>query len=112
MRCLVVADLHYSLPQYDWVVNSAEKFDVVIIAGDHLDLSSHVDLRAQVVVMRKYFDIIKGKTHLLVCSGNHDLDLRDELGEKVSSWISDVGLQGIPADGQSFTYEDTLFRGL
>jgi predicted phosphodiesterase len=42
MKCLVVADLHYSLPQYDWVVNVAEQFDLVIIAGDHLDLSSLV----------------------------------------------------------------------
>ena len=37
MRCLVVADLHYSLPQFDWVLNMASDFDLVIIAGDHLD---------------------------------------------------------------------------
>ena len=37
MRCLVVADLHYSLPQYDWLVNVADSFDLVIIAGDHLE---------------------------------------------------------------------------
>lgn len=109
MRCLVVADLHYSLPQYDWVVNSASKFDIVIIAGDHLDLSSHVDMRAQVVVMRKYFEILKTKTRLIVCSGNHDLDLRDEFGEKVASWISNVGHEGIAADGQSYFYEDNFF---
>ena len=43
MRWLLVADLHYSLPQYDWVMQVAGNFDVVIIAGDHLDTSSLVD---------------------------------------------------------------------
>ena len=43
MKCLVVADLHYSLPQFDWVLNVGGKFDLVIMAGDHLDLSSAVE---------------------------------------------------------------------
>ena len=30
MRCLVVADLHYSLPQFDWLLAAAPEFDVVI----------------------------------------------------------------------------------
>ncbi|MGY4449370.1 putative phosphodiesterase [Bradyrhizobium sp. i1.3.1] len=34
MRCLVVADLHYSLPQLDWLVSAAPQFDLVIFAGD------------------------------------------------------------------------------
>ncbi len=37
MRCLVVADLHYALQQYDWVMDGRADFDVVIIAGDQLD---------------------------------------------------------------------------
>ena len=38
MRCLVVADLHYSLPQFDWLLAAAPEFDVVIFAGDALDI--------------------------------------------------------------------------
>ena len=38
MRCLVVADLHYSLPQFDWLLAAAPEFDVVIFAGDALDM--------------------------------------------------------------------------
>ena len=91
MRLLAVADLHYSLPQYDWVVSVAEEFDVVIVAGDHLDLSSMVDFRAQVVVVRKYLDRLKTKAQLLTCSGNHDLDSRNAAGEKVARWIRDLG---------------------
>ncbi len=77
MRCLVVADLHYALPQYDWVIQVASRFDVVIIAGDHLDLGSLVDWRAQTVVVRKYIELLRAKTRLITCSGNHDLDSRD-----------------------------------
>jgi predicted phosphodiesterase len=47
MRLLLVADLHYSLPQFDWVLDIASDFDVVVLAGDHLDLASLVDGRAQ-----------------------------------------------------------------
>ena len=31
---------------------------MVIIAGDHLDLGSLVDIRAQMVVVRKYIDLL------------------------------------------------------
>jgi Icc-related predicted phosphoesterase len=109
MKCLIVADLHYSLPQFDWVVNSADKFDVVIMAGDHLDLSSAVDMRAQVVVVRKYMELIRKRTQLIVCSGNHDLDLRDENGEKTASWLAKLGIEHVATDGGSLLLGDTLF---
>ena len=71
MRLLLVADLHYSLPQFDWVLEMAPDFDLVVLAGDHLDVSSIVDGRAQSVVIRKYFSWLRAKTRLLICSGNH-----------------------------------------
>jgi Icc-related predicted phosphoesterase len=40
MRCLLAADLHYSLQQFDWVKEVAEYFDIVVLAGDHLDVAS------------------------------------------------------------------------
>jgi Icc-related predicted phosphoesterase len=109
MRCLVVADLHYSLPQFDWVLNAAPQFDVVIIAGDALDIGSIVDFRAQIVVVRKYLQILATKTRVILCSGNHDLDERDATGEKISRWIGDVGNLGIAHDGDSLTIGDTFF---
>ena len=109
MKCLVVADLHYSLPQYDWVVNVAEQFDLVIIAGDHLDMSSLVAGQAQTVVIRKYIELLRSKTYVITCSGNHDLDSRDQSGEKVAKWISDFRHSGVSADWESFIFEDTLF---
>jgi Icc-related predicted phosphoesterase len=64
MRLLLVADLHYSLPQFDWVLDMAPDFDVVVMAGDHLDLGSIVDGRAQSVVVRKYFSRLRAKTSI------------------------------------------------
>src|SRR6185437_13229820 len=86
MRLLLVADLHYSLPQFDWVLDMASDFDVVVMAGDHLDLASIVDGRAQSVVVRKYFDRLQAKTKLVICSGNHDLDGKNAAGEKAARW--------------------------
>jgi Icc-related predicted phosphoesterase len=107
MRLLVVADLHYSLPQYDWVMSVASDYDVVIIAGDHLDLSSMVDPNAQIVVVGKYLARLREKTRLITCSGNHDLDARSADGEKISRWIREV--PGVVTDGQSFAIGDTFF---
>jgi Icc-related predicted phosphoesterase len=109
MRCLVVADLHYSLPQFDWVVSVASHFDVVIIAGDALDIGSAVDFSAQIVVVRKYLQMLADRTRVILCSGNHDLDARDEAGEKISRWIGDIGGLGIAHDGDSLTIGDTFF---
>jgi predicted phosphodiesterase len=44
VRILLVSDLHYTLPQLDWVVASAPAFDPVVLAGDQLDISSTVSL--------------------------------------------------------------------
>lgn len=109
MRCLVVADLHYSLPQLDWLVSAAPQFDLVIFAGDALDIGSMVDFRAQIVVVKKYLALLATKTRVILCSGNHDLDERNADGEKISRWISEVRELGIACDGDGLTIGDTLF---
>jgi Icc-related predicted phosphoesterase len=109
MRCLVVADLHYSLPQFDWLLSAAPQFDLVIFAGDALDVGSPVDFRAQIVVVKKYLALLSGMTRVIVCSGNHDLDERNTEGEKISRWIGEIRELGIACDGDSLTIGDTLF---
>jgi Icc-related predicted phosphoesterase len=108
MRCLVVGDLHYSLPQYDWVVQEAPRFDLVIIAGDHLDLSSPVDGRAQTVVIQKYLELLSTKVKVVTCSGNHDLDSRNEEGEKTASWIAGVSRSGVSTDGETIAFDGKM----
>lgn len=109
MRLLLVSDLHYSLPLFDWVAEVAGDFDVVVMAGDHLDLASLVDGRAQAAVVKKYFSRIEAKTRLLICSGNHDLDSKNAAGEKMAKWLLGARNKGVLSDGESVAIGDTLF---
>jgi Icc-related predicted phosphoesterase len=109
MRLLLVADLHYSLPQFDWVLDMADRFDVVVMAGDHLDIASLVDGRAQSVVVDKYFSRLRSKTKLMLCSGNHDLDAKNESGERIARWLGASHREGVLSDGESIVLDDTLF---
>jgi len=109
MRLLLVSDLHYSLPLFDWVLDVAGDFDIVVMAGDHLDLASLVDGRAQAVVVKKYFQKLQAKTRLLVCSGNHDLDSKNAAGEKTAKWLLGSRNEGVLSDGESTAFGDTLF---
>ncbi len=109
MRCLLVSDLHYVLKQFDWVLGTAEDFDVVVVAGDHLDISSSVDARTQILVISKYLRQLNARTRVLVCSGNHDLDTRNAAGEKYSRWVTSLRAQEISTDGDSYEAQGALF---
>src|SRR6185503_15446407 len=92
--------------QFDWLLAAAPHFDLVIFAGDALDIGSLVDFRAQIVVVKKYLSLLSGITRVIVCSGNHDLDERSPEGEKISR---EIGELGITCDGGSLSIGDTLF---
>src|ERR1700688_2584243 len=109
MRCLVVADLHYSLPQFDWLLSAAPQFDLVIFAGGARDTGSMVDFRAQIVVVKRYLSLLSAITPVILSSGNHDLDERNPEGEKISRWIGEMRELGIACDGDSLSIGDTLF---
>jgi Icc-related predicted phosphoesterase len=108
LRILLVADLHYSLPQFDWVLETAAKYDVVVIAGDLLDIGSSVDPGTQIVVVLKYLQRLRQQTRVLVCSGNHDLDETDADGEKVARWLGQARAIAIPADGDTVQIEGLM----
>ncbi len=109
MKCLITADLHYTLKQYDWVLRVAPDFDIVIIAGDLLDIASTVDGRAQTVVVLNYLRRLKTMTRLFVCSGNHDLNSHNAEGERVAKWFAKIRSLGIAADGDCFEIDGVLF---
>ena len=62
MRILVVSDLHYTLRQLDWVVSIAGEYDLVVLAGDHLDIASIVTPEAQIAVVLEYLARLAAKT--------------------------------------------------
>ncbi len=109
MKCLLVADLHYTLKQFDWTLQVAEHFDVVILAGDHLDVAATVSGPAQIAVVLSYLRRLKERTFLIVSSGNHDLDGRDAVGEKAARWMRRVRDLGIPTDGDAVARDGVLF---
>lgn len=103
MKILAVSDLHFGLTQFDWVAQQADKYDAVIIAGDLLDLGGHLDLDSQITVVVKYLRTISAKTKLLVCSGNHDGDEKNESQEYIARWLQRVRAAGLVVDGAGVT---------
>ncbi len=99
MKILAVSDLHFGLTQFDWVAQQAERYELVIIAGDLLDIAGHLDLDSQITVVVKYLRTISGKTRLLVCSGNHDGDEKNETQEYIARWLQRVRAAGLVVDG-------------
>jgi len=99
---LFVADLHYTLKQFDWLDARAESFDVVVIGGDLLDLSLALDFDVQIVVVEKYLSRLRQKTRLVVSSGNHDGDGRNTANESVAQWIRASKADGLFVDGDNF----------
>jgi Icc-related predicted phosphoesterase len=108
VRILLVSDLHYTLPQLDWVVRAAPSFDLVVLAGDSLDISSPVSLDAQSVVMLRYLALLQAAGRVAVSSGNHDLTGPDANGEQSAVWLGSARAAGVPTDGDSLWFGDTL----
>lgn len=109
VRILLTSDLHYRLRQYDWLIGMAEQFDVVAVAGDHLDIAAPVSDDVQIAALSASLSAISQKAPLLVCSGNHDLDARSAEGEKTAGWIGRLRSSRLAVDGDSMRVDDTLF---
>jgi Icc-related predicted phosphoesterase len=108
VRILLVSDLHYTLPQLDWVVRAAPRFDLVVLAGDQLDISSSVPLDAQAIVIVRYLALLRAAGNVVIGSGNHDLTGPDAQGEQSALWLAEARAAGVPTDGDSPTVGDTL----
>ncbi|HXM28337.1 MAG TPA: metallophosphoesterase [Chthoniobacterales bacterium] len=108
MKMLFVADLHYTLKQFDWVMANATKYDPIIIGGDLLDLSSALDPDIQIAVIEKYLYRLLQETRVVVCSGNHDLDSRNAAGEAVAGWLYDAKAANLFLDGISVELSGAL----
>ncbi|PTX92148.1 hypothetical protein DB346_24705 [Verrucomicrobia bacterium LW23] len=76
MRILAVSDLHFQEQHFAWVAQQAPHFDLVIVAGDLLDLFAfgRTSIDTQVRDVTSFLtDIRLNCNALAVCSGNHDL---------------------------------------
>ncbi|MES2635573.1 MAG: metallophosphoesterase [Pseudomonadota bacterium] len=109
MRILQTSDLHYRLRHYDWLIGAAPRFDAVVIAGDHMDISSAVSEGVQIAALSASLAAVAAKTHLLASSGNHDLNGRTASGEKTASWMGQLRGAALAVDGDTVAIGDTLF---
>lgn len=107
MRILLVSDLHYTLPQLDWVVRAAPNHDLVVLAGDSLDIASAVPLDVQTVVLLRYLALLREATQVAVSSGNHDLTGPDAQGEQAALWLPEARSAGVTTDGDTLEIGDT-----
>jgi Icc-related predicted phosphoesterase len=107
MRYLVASDLHYALPQLDWIADHAADFDAVVLAGDHLDVAGHADISAQIALTVAFLSALADRTTVVVNSGNHDLTGRRPDGEKSAVWFSRVD-ERVTVDGGSVRVGDDL----
>jgi len=109
VRVLLTSDLHYRLRQYDWLIAAASRFDVVAIAGDHIDATSPVPATVQIAALSASFGAVAQRTRLIVCSGNHDLDAWTAQGEKTAGWLERSRGGSLAVDGDSVRVDGTLF---
>jgi Icc-related predicted phosphoesterase len=108
MRALLVSDLHYDLRKLDWVLGEAATVDLLVVAGDLLDIASGVPLDAQITVVLEYLERCAAVTATVACSGNHDLDHRTDGDEKATAWIREARGRGVTVDGDSTVVEGWL----
>jgi Icc-related predicted phosphoesterase len=108
VKILLVSDLHYTLPQLDWILAAADDHDLVAIAGDLLDAASAVPVDAQVIVTVRWLEELRTRVPVVLGSGNHDLTGRDANGEKAALWMSQAAEIGVVVDGDSLELDSTL----
>jgi Icc-related predicted phosphoesterase len=108
MRLLLVSDLHYSLKQLDWVTAAAADYDLLVVAGDLLDIRSYVEPDAQILVVLEYLARMAARTTVIACSGNHDLNARNALGERSAVWLDDARGSGVHVDGSCVVDDDVM----
>jgi Icc-related predicted phosphoesterase len=106
VQLLLASDLHYNLRHLDWLLSKAGEFDVVVLAGDHLDISASVGLETQSIVVLQYLKRLADRTRVVASSGNHDLTARNAHGEKEAAWLLDGGSVGALVDWDTFDVDD------
>ena len=94
--------------QFDWLTANAGRYELLIIGGDLLDLSSALDLEVQIVVIEKYLSRLRQLTRVVVSSGNHDGDSRNAADESIAQWILKAKAPQLCVDADCLELGETL----
>jgi Icc-related predicted phosphoesterase len=112
VKILIVADLHFNLPQLDWLLGVSADFDALVIAGDLLDIAGRLEIDSQILIVEEYLKRLSDEGPVLVCSGNHDGDEITSNEEWVANWIRRAGGGRIVVDGDSLQMGTTCLTSL
>jgi hypothetical protein len=120
VKLLLTADFHFRKPWFEWVLRVADRYDLVCIGGDLLDMFHPEGVVPQLIYVYEWMQmLLKTQIPVALCSGNHDLpgnqpilapgvsirkDKLPILGEfaKHRSWLSALKMSHLVAvDGDS-----------
>lgn len=107
MRILHITDIHSDNDQWLWLIDQARKrvADVYVVSGDFIDGQVEVPIELQIATQRDFmrvFTRVAGSPKLVVCSGNHDERVPQDIdrGSGLENWLSELSVPGVTRDGQ------------
>tara|TARA_A100001037_G_C15118687_1_gene622719 strand:+ start:869 stop:1618 length:750 start_codon:yes stop_codon:yes gene_type:complete len=107
LKLLVTSDLHYNLQQFDWLLQTADRYDYVVLAGDLLNVAGYLELEVQITVISEYLQTLSQRTKVIACSGNHDGENKTRSGEYTATWMQGIATDRIFVDWQHVHDDDT-----
>lgn len=110
MQILHSSDFHSNDQWYRWLINESEKYDLVCLAGDQIDLNPHRLPGAQ--ADRVLAHLRQLQCPLAVCSGNHDGMEGPESRLVDAAWLRELRAPNVWVDGDTFTLGGHRFRVL
>lgn len=87
MKVLCTADLHGNSQWFQWVIDHASKFDLVVLPGDFVNGYDKRDLSIVLVEVDEFFKKLEQVgVPVLFCSGNHDDGIK-RISNPLHSWM-------------------------
>jgi len=110
MRLLHCSDFHGNRRWFDWLAQNAASYDLVCLAGDHLDLLEVRRLDPQIRMIKAVLQGIV--TPLAICSGNHDSFSGPPAPPSLhqAAWLRELRRPGVWIDGDVFETGGQRFR--
>jgi hypothetical protein len=74
VKLLLTADFHFHKPWFEWLLRVADRYDLICIAGDLLDMFHPAGVVPQLIYIYEWMQMLtKVQVPVALCSGNHDL---------------------------------------
>jgi Icc-related predicted phosphoesterase len=74
VKIILTADLHFHRPWFDWLLHAADRYELICVAGDFLDIYRREGMAAQLIFLYEWVQAFTRHTaYLALSTGNHDL---------------------------------------